>query len=302
MRFLSIAFALLVGAQVSEAQRTVERRHAIAPTASIRLTAVSQTTDVRVIGWDRDSLVLSAAVGVNARVDGGVGANRSGAKWFVESPQGSAATPARIELRVPSRSRVWVKLGEGEVVVTGMRGAIDVNLVSGTIAVTGDLREVNAEAMDGAITVNGRADWLRAKSAGGGITISGGGDDVGITSVSGDVVLRGGVVSRARVETVTGNVTAAMGIERGGQLTIDSHSGSIELWVPPKQGSDIEVATVNGTVTNQLTAARPMPGVGARGQELGTSVAGGGRSITIRTFKGPVLLRADTATAAAARP
>jgi DUF4097 and DUF4098 domain-containing protein YvlB len=197
---------------------------------------------------------------------------------------------------------VWVKLGAGEVEVTGMRGAIDVNIVSGSITVTGDLRELNAETMDGAITVNGRADWLRSKTAGGTITVSGGGEDVGLTSVSGDVVLRGGPVTRARIETVTGNVVAGMGLERGGQLTIDTHSGRVELRLAPKSGADIDVVTVSGTVTNSLTAARPIPGMGARGQELGTSVAGGGRSITIRTFKGPVLLLADTATATATRP
>jgi lipopolysaccharide export system protein LptA len=292
----------VVTAQGSDAQRTLERRHAISPTASIRLTAVSQETEVRVIGWERDSLVFSGTVGAGARVDGGVGANGAGAKWFVETPQGSAAAPARLELRVPSRSRVWVKLGSGEVEVTGMRGAIDVNIVSGSVTITGDLRELNAEAMDGAITVNGRAEWMRAKTAGGMITISGGGQDVGLTSVSGDVVMHGAALARARIETVTGDVLAAVGLERGGQLTIDSHSGRVELRLPPKQGSDIDVVTVNGSVTNNLTAARPIPGMGARGQELGTSIAGGGRSITIRTFKGPVLLLADTATAAAVRP
>ena len=302
MRLLLLGCALLVTAQVGDAQRTVERRHAISPTASIRLTAVSQETEVRVIGWEHDSLVFSGVVSPEARVDGGVTANRSGAKWFVEAAQGSGAPPARLELRVPARSRVWVKLGTGEVEVTGMRGAIDVNIVSGAITVTGDLRELNAEAMDGGIAVNGRADWLRAKTAGGSITVSGGGEDLSLTSVSGNVILRGAAVARARIETVTGDVMAALGLERGGRLTVDSHSGRVEVRLPPKQGTDIEVSTVTGTVTNHLTAARPAPGMGARGQELGTSVAGGGRSITIRTFKGPVLLTADTATAAAARP
>jgi hypothetical protein len=302
MRVLLIGIALAVVGRETDAQRTIERRHAIAPTASIRLTAVSQATEVRVIGWDRDSVVVSAAVGAGARADGGVTASGASAKWFIETPQGVAAEPARLELRVPTRSRVWVKLGAGEVEVTGMRGAIDVNIVSGSITVTGDLRELNAETMDGAITVNGRADWLRGKTAGGTITISGGGEDVGLTSVSGDVVLRGGPVTRARIETVTGNVVAGMGLERGGQLTIDTHSGRVELRLAPKSGADIDVVTVSGTVTNRLTAARPIPGMGARGQELGTSVAGGGRSITIRTFKGPVLLLADTATATTTRP
>lgn len=303
MRTLMLAAMGVAVTAAGHAQsRTVDRRWAVAPTASIRLTAVSQATTLRVIGWDRDSLVFSGEVGTSARVDGGVASNGSGAKMFVETPAADADNPARLELRVPARSRVWVKLGAGEVQVSGVRGAIDVNIVSGSVAVTGDLRELNAEAMDGSITVNGRADWLRAKTAGGAVTITGGGDDVGLTSVSGSVTLQGGPVARARIETVTGDVVATAAIERGGQLTIDSHSGRVECRLAPKSGADIDIVTVTGTVTNHLTAARPAPGMGDRGQELGTSVAGGGRSITIRTFKGPVWLSADTATAAARRP
>ncbi len=302
MRFLLVITTLLFMALPLQAQRALDERHAVSPRASIRLTAVSQETELRVVGWDHDSLALTGTVAAAARVDGGVAGNGGGAKWFVEVPQGTATQPAQLELRVPLRSRVWVKLGSGEVEVSGVRGSIDVNIVSGTITVTGDLGELNAEAMDGTITVNGRADWLRAKTAGGSIVVSGGGSDLGLTSVSGDIRLQGSGIARARIETVTGNVIAAPGLERGGQLTIDSHSGRVELRLAPKQGADIDVATVSGTVSNQLTAARPQPGMGARGQELGTSIAGGGRSITIRTFKGPVLLVGDTATSSVARP
>ncbi|HUF31410.1 MAG TPA: hypothetical protein VMM77_12230 [Gemmatimonadaceae bacterium] len=302
MRILMLICALVVMVPASEAQKNFERRHAVTPTSSIRLTAVSQSTVLRVIGWERDSLVFTGEVGASARIDGGVAANGAGAKLFVETPAATAASPARLELRVPSRSRVWVKLGSGAVEVSGVRGAIDIDIVSGSINVTGDLRELNAETMDGEIVVNGRAGWLRAKSAGGAVTISGGGEDVGLTSVSGAVSVLGGPVQRGRIETITGNVLVAAGIERGGQLTIDSHSGHVELRHPPAIGADFDVITVQGTVTNQLSSARPQPGMGARGLELGTSVAGGGRSITIRTFKGPVMLVADTAKAARSRP
>jgi hypothetical protein len=294
MRHLIVLCAVALLAGPADAQRrAVERRYAVTPTASIRLTAVSQQTTLRVIGWDRDSLVFSGDVGAAARVDGGVGAGGRGAKLFVETPSANATAPAQLELRVPAQSRLWVKLGAGDVEITGLRGAIDVNVVSGAVTITGDLRELNAEAMDGAITIAGRAGWLRAKTAGGTITVTGGGDDVGLTSVSGAVHLRGGPVARARIETVTGDVTTAATVERGGQLTIDSHSGRVEYRLPPKDGVYIDVATVNGTVTNRLTDDRALPGMSARGLELGTTVGAGGRSITIRTFKGPVVLVPD---------
>ena len=294
MRRLLVFCTLVLLPALADAQRrAVERRYAVTPTASIRLTAVSQHTTLRVIGWDRDSLVFSGDVGAGARVDGGVATGGAGAKLFVETPSADATLPAQLELRVPTQSRVWVKLGAGDVEITGVRGAVDVNVVSGGITITGDLREANAEAMDGTITVAGRADWLRAKTAGGSITVTGGGDDVGLTTVSGAVHLRGGPVARGRIETVTGDVTAAVSVERGGQLTIDSHSGRVEYRLPPKDGAYIDVATVNGSVANRLTGDRPQPSMSARGLELGTTVGTGGRNITIRTFKGAVVLAPD---------
>lgn len=292
MRITPLLIALAMPALALGQSRTVERRYAVDPTASIRLTAVSQRTMLRVTGWATDSIVFTGTVGAKARVDGGVASGGGGAKLFVESPGADDAAPAQLELRVPERSRVWIKLGAGDVEITGLRGAVDVNVVTGAITISGELREVNAEAMDGAIVVAGRANWLRAKTAGGSITVTGGGDDVGLTSVSGVVTLQAGSVARARLETITGDVISAATVERGGHLTIDSHSGRVEYRLPAAQGVDLDIATVNGAITNEVSSARPIAGMGQRGRELGTTINGGGSTVTIRTFKGPISLMA----------
>lgn len=303
VRLILAAAAMLAALPAAgQGKPEVLRAYGVRATASIRLTAIAGATQLRVIGWSHDSLELRGTLPAASRIDGGVATGGGGAKLYVESPARDAQAPVILELRVPQRSRIWVKLGSGDVDVRDLRGAVDANIVNGSIRVAGTLTEVNAEAMDGSITVTASAEWLRAKTAGGAIVLTGAAADAGLTSVGGAVTVGGGPYTRLRIETVTGDVTVAGALERAGQLTIDSHAGAVEVALPPKTGAEIDVITVQGTVQNRLDGARPQPGMGGRGLELGTAVAGGGRSIMIRTFKGPVTLRPDAAAGAPGRP
>jgi DUF4097 and DUF4098 domain-containing protein YvlB len=144
--------------------------------------------------------------------------------------------------------------------------------------------------MDGDIEVTGSVTWLRAKTAGGTITLRGDGRDVALSSVSGGVTASG-TYERGRFESVTGDIRFDGGVEPGGALTFDSHSGAVELRVPRTLGADYDISTISGTIQNELTAARPVAASDMRGRELGLSTGGGGAQITIRTFKGTVALR-----------
>jgi DUF4097 and DUF4098 domain-containing protein YvlB len=206
---------------------------------------------------------------------------------------GAAARGPRtqLDIRVPTRSRVWLKTGNADVDVSGVTGGLDVNIVGGRVRVAGGPRELNVEAMDGDIEIAGPVPWLRAKSAAGNVTLRGSSEDVALSSVSGAVTVVGGTVTRGKFETVTGGIRFTGAVERNGSLDFDSHSGAVELFVPLGLSADFDVATISGTVTNELTRARAIPARDLRGRELGFSTGNGGAHITIRTFKGSVALR-----------
>lgn len=294
---LGVAAALALAAPgLVGAQQRIDHRRRVAPDASIRMTFIVSAGSVRVVGWDRDSIAVTGTLGAGEEFGGGVVQNGSGAKFFVQEPgEGKvtrkATAPLVLEVRVPARARLWLKAGGADIDVSGLTGGLDVNIVSGRIRVAGALRELNAEAMDGDIDVTGSAGWLRAKTAGGAITLRGRSDDAGLSSVSGTLRVSGGPFTRARFETVTGDVRFEAAVSRDGALTFDTHSGVVELRTPRDLAADLEVSTIAGQITNELNSARPILGRDMRSRELGTSVGGGGARITIRTFKGSVALR-----------
>ncbi len=195
-----------------------------------------------------------------------------------------------LELFVPAGATVWAKSGSAAIDVSGITGGLDLNIVGGSVTVNGSPRELNVESMDGKVTVSGSPTWMRVKTASGDVTVSGSCTDAGITTVGGSVLLRDGNYERARIEAVTGNVTFAGTVARAGNLTIDSHSGSIELQLG-KASLELAATTIAGSIVNNLTSRRPTPGREGRGQDLSLSLGTGEARVTVRSFKGSIRLQ-----------
>jgi hypothetical protein len=285
------ALLLLAGApRVLAAQRPVEIRHAVSPTVSLRI--VGSFAELRIRGWDKDSVAITGTVPTDARFDGGFLAGPGGAspggKFYLESPSGTPS--GKLELSVPAGARVWSKSGSAAIDVDGVTGGLDLNIIGGSVHVAGSPHDLTVESMDGSVTIDGAPAWARIKTATGDIVVNGGSDDAGLTTVSGTIRVVKGRYERARIETVTGAVEFAGDIASGGSLDIDTHSGPIALRLSLKAAADLDVASVAGTIENALTARRPVPGREGRGQEIGFSIGQGGGRIYIRTFKGSVRL------------
>jgi DUF4097 and DUF4098 domain-containing protein YvlB len=207
----------------------------------------------------------------------------------VDAPVGTPAT-ARLELFVPHGATVWAKAPNATLDVTGITGGLDLNVVGGSVAVHGTPRELNVESMDGAVTVTGSPGWMRVKTASGNVTVTGSSTDAGFTTVGGTIHINEGSFERLRIESVTGDVTVAGTMARAGALTVDSHSGGIELQLPAKASLDIEATTIAGTILNHVTSRRPTPGREGRGEELSLGLGIGDARATLRSFKGTIRL------------
>ena len=98
------------GGKGTGARVAVDRRSAIASDASIRFGGA--ISSLRIVGWDRDSLVITGTVPAGWRFDGGVAAGTlggpgRGAKFFIEAPSDVYPNGAALEVRVPTSARVW---------------------------------------------------------------------------------------------------------------------------------------------------------------------------------------------------
>jgi len=276
----------------SAGRMAVERRYAMAPDASIRVAGA--ISNLRIIGWDRDSLVITGTMPVGWRFDGGIatavtGPSR-GAKFYIEGATDVFPTAA-LEVRVPTRARVWAKSGSADMVVSGVTGGLDLNIVGGSITVQGTPRELNIESMDGDVHVQAGASWLRVKTATGNVDLRGSSEDAGVSTVSGTVHVSDGRYERAKLETVTGEVVYQGDIGYKGSVDLTTHSGAIELRLPPKPSLDLDAVTVTGTIENGVTSSRPIRGREGRGMELGFSSGNGDTRIVVRSFKGNVVLK-----------
>jgi hypothetical protein len=271
----------------------VERRASIASDASIRFGGA--ITSLRIIGWDQDSLVITGSVPKGWRFDGGiaspVGGLGRGAKFFVEAPSGDYRTGAELEVRVPAKARIWAKSGSGKIEVTGVTGGLDLNIVGGSVTVSSSPRELNIESMDGDVNVTAGAAWLRVKTATGKIDVRGGSEDAGLSTVSGTIQVGGGRYERGKFETVTGDVVYQGDIGYKGSLDLTTHSGRIELRLPPKPDLELDAATVTGIIENGVTSSRPIAGREGRGMALGFSSGVGNTHLVVRSFKGNIQLK-----------
>jgi len=277
----------------STGRMAVERRYAMASDASIRVAGA--ISNLRIIGWDRDSLVITGTVPVGWRFDGGVAAAVTGpsrgAKFYVEGPTDVFPTAAALELRVPTRARVWAKSGSADIDVSGVSGGLDLNIVGGSVTVQGSPRELNIESMDGDVRVQAGASWLRVKTATGNVDVRGGSEDAGVSTVSGTLRVSDGRYERGKLETVTGQVIYEGEVGNKGSVDITTHSGAIELRLPPRPNLELDAVTVTGTIENGVTSSKPIPGREGRGMELGFSSGNGDTRIVIRSFKGNVTLK-----------
>jgi DUF4097 and DUF4098 domain-containing protein YvlB len=277
----------------SSGRVAIERRYAMAPDASIRVAGA--ISNLRIVGWDRDSLVITGTMPAGWRFDGGVasptmGPSR-GAKFFIEGATDVFPTSAALEVRVPARARVWAKSGSAEIDVSGVTGGLDLNIVGGSVTVQSTPRELNIESMDGDVRVQGGASWLRVKTATGNVDVRGGSEDAGVSTVSGTVRVADGRYERGKLETVTGDVIYAGEVGYKGSIDITTHSGAIELRLPPKPNLELDAVTVTGAIENGVTSSRPVKGREGRGMELGFSSGGGDTRMVIRSFKGNVTLK-----------
>ena len=287
---LYLAAALVSAAPVTAwAQQKVDVRRAVTRDVYVRLNGAFSS--LKVIGWQKDSLVMTGSLPKESRFEpamGGGSAPVPGVKFYIEGPTTSNASGS-LELYVPVGATVWAKSGSATIDVTGITGGLDLNIVGGSITVNGNPRELNIESMDGSVMVSGAPTWMRAKTASGDVTIRGSCTDLGVTTVSGTISVREGSFERTRLESVTGNVTFGAGVARAGSLLVDSHSGTIELQIG-KASLDIDATTITGSITNNVSTRRPTPGREGRGEELTLSLGTGEARATLRSFKGNIRL------------
>jgi putative adhesin len=290
--WLAVGLAL-VAARVAGQQR-IDERWPLDPHGTVRI--VNSVGTVRVLGWDADSL------GVSARLEPGAGkfstaGDTAVRKLWVDA--GGGVGKADVTVHVPRGATVWVKSARADIAVEGVDGVLDLNSVSGTIHVLGTPQDVTAETMQGDVEIAGGTGHARVRTVSGGVLLRGASADLSASTLSGGIVVRaagwqrGGTgVQRGKFESVTGDVRFDGELGRGGVVELESQSGTVEVRVPATTVADFDAVSIAGAITNTFNRERPRSRPAPEtGQELRFSTGVGGAQVTARSFKGDILLK-----------
>jgi DUF4097 and DUF4098 domain-containing protein YvlB len=275
-------------AQHAAAQRKINERRAVVPAGFIRI-AVPEG-EVRVIGWNRDSLAVTGAAAAGFTVE----ITKQGAKVGYWTESDTKPANSTVTVYVPARSQVWVKTAGAAIVVASLTGTLDLFSVSGAVTVSGNAREVYAETMAGAINLNNlKSLAARVKTASGVIKVDGEVADLTLVSVSGDINSSMSSFGRARFESVDGQIRHYGPIPPAAVLDVINHAGSITLVIPPKTSADFAFNLYDADLTDEFgIKKRWMMSNKFKGKEMTFGIGDRPNArVTIRSFKGPVAIR-----------
>lgn len=260
------------------------RAYSAAPDAVVRIWMPGG--HLRVEGWSRDSVEVRANLAPGAgRLAAGGG--RTALKIALDQVKDSAALSAAvIEVRVPRGAQVTIQGGNVDVDVSGMTGTLDGSLRAGRLRADGAFRTIRADVLDGNIELVGASSEIDARTGTGRVLVRGVTGDLRASSVSGTLLVGGASLRRARLESVTGEISVKGSVQHGGKLEVFSHSGDVELRLPPTLGADIDVTAPSGHFSSEF-AVKGRPTLKT---PLTATLGDGGSSIVVRTFKGRVSL------------
>jgi len=282
---LVLLLLMLLPGSPAAAQGDIAARRPARPDVALRIYCPSGT--LRVTGWTKDSVAVSGYMdpSLGRFFIGGTG---EGMKLGIETPETDATGTAVLDVSVPRGARIWIKTANADVEVNAVAGTVDVFTVSGHTRVAGSPSVVTAESLDGNIELAVESPSARARTGSGVIVFRGVISEASASSVSGPLFIgMEGKISRARFETVSGEIAFKGDLDPDGTLEAESHSGNIELRLPEKLGATYSLAGYAGQLSTEFPGIPPAPAKG----EWRFTVGSGQASVTVRTFKGKVELK-----------
>ncbi|MHA6793339.1 DUF4097 family beta strand repeat-containing protein [Pseudonocardia bannensis] len=164
--------------------------------------------------------------------------------------------PLAVTVSAPSRSRIAVRTGAGDVTVTGQAGWASVRTGSGDARleeVAGDLDVTTGSGEVDLGPVTGRA---RVRTGSGRIAMAALGGPSEIKAGSGDVRL-GEVAADLGVRTGSGEVTVADAVS--GRLDLTTGSGGLRIGVHPGVAAELDLSSGSGRARSDLDVTSVAP-------------------------------------------
>jgi len=280
--------AVLAGPSWLAAQSPVDQKRPAAPDAKVSIENLSGS--VKVTGWDRAEVQVKGTLGEGAELsfDG----PEKDLQIEVEAEHGNPmGVKSDLEVFVPAGSSVSVEGFQATISVAGVTGAVSAETVNGSITQAGAAKSVELESVNGSIDVTKATGRVQAEAVNGTVTVRDASGELDASTVNGKVLVTGGSFDRARLESVAGGVRFEAGLSARATLSVESVSGTVDLFLPAAFGAEFSVSTFSGDIVNELGPAAEKTSKWTPGKELSFTSGSGGARITVETLSGNVNIR-----------
>lgn len=283
------AIAVLVAAApaiTAHAQLPVLRARALDATAAVKI--FNPAGSIRLVGWDRDSILVRGRVAAGERFF--FAGSSSGVKFGIEDAITTRdSRPSELVVYLPRASRISVKSASANITGTDVSGWF--YSVSGSIRLAGAATSIEAETMDGNIDLDVAVPWVRARTGNGSLTLRRAAADADLATIAGALSVAATSVRRGRLSSVTGDIRMIGVPPADALLELSNHEGTVDLLLPRNAGGVFDLSTVTGTIENTFTDARPAASAATGDRALHVQLGDGGAHVTVRTFRGAIRLR-----------
>jgi hypothetical protein len=193
----------------------------------------------------------------------------------------------------PGGLRGWLRpqRHSADVTITVPAGCpTQVSVVNASVIVSGISANISAKTVSGDITLDGVTGSVDAKTVSGNVEARGLEGDLAFNSVSGDLTLADAAARNLTARTLSGQVTADVGVPERSGLRISTVSGDVSVRVPASASARVDLKSTSGRLRSNFEPLSPAP---APGRAVLTATLGSGSAaISITSMTGDVTLLA----------
>ena len=247
---------------------------------------------IEIVGWSRNSIKLEAELGGDVEEliferDGNVVLIK------VKVPNRHwGDIEADLKIHAPEHSSIEVSGVSADIEVEDIRGELSLETVSGDVEVSGAESDVEAGSVSGDINVSGSGKEADTEvgTVSGDVVLTNLAGNVAGASVSGDVEVDGGSFREAYLETVSGDLSFHADLQNGGELSMESVNGTIEVEFSNKVSARFDIETFNGDIDNCFGPQAERSSRYSPGLELSFTVGDGDSEVSIETLNGDIYI------------
>jgi hypothetical protein len=278
------------------ATRTVDEHRPAEAAGQVEIQNVAGR--VEVVGWDKPEVAVTGTLaGDVERLEVTSAGSRTTVRIVLPEWHGlnfgwhGDRGEAKLVVHIPARSSLTATLVSADLHVTGIAGNQELHTVSGDVTASAQ-HEVRVQTVSGDVdlTAGPESRLVDVRTVSGDVTLTGGAGELTVSTVSGDGTLAVGTLSRAHLQTVSGDFSISADLAAEGRFEAESVSGDFQItFTGPTPPAAFDLQTFSGDLSTCFGRKAAREGYGP-GSRLSFQEGSGSARVRVDTKSGDVTL------------